>query len=75
MHTYIDISSSLKRLTNVVTQPVSISRIKLWKVVFNFWTLLLKTYLSEVAAFFVAFHLSSQLNFVSGISNIKDSCS
>ena len=57
-----------------IAQPVSIFRTKLWKMVSNFWTLLLKVYLLKVATFFVALYLSSQLKFISGSSNVKDSC-
>ena len=41
---------------------------------FNFWTLLPKMCLFAIASFFVALYFSSQLNFISGSSNVTDSC-
>ena len=72
MHTYIDISSLMNGLINLVAQLVSILRTKLWGVVFNFWVLLLKMYFFEVATFFFPLHLSNQLNFDNGVLNVKD---
>ena len=62
--------------TNLVAQPVFILRMKLWNVTmfFNFWALLVKMCLFEIATFFVALYFSSQLSFISGSSNVKDSC-
>ena len=48
---------------------------KIWmcNLFFNFWILLLKMYLFEVATFFVALNFSIQLSFISSGSNVKRS--
>ena len=77
MYTYFDIPSLQNELSHIFSSTGFCFKAKLWKVVmkckitFQILAIFLKTYLSEVVIFCHILYLSSQLNFISGILNVK----